>query len=691
MEAGSRLPSRVRSERRRRRKGSGQSGGGGRGRSDRAKNRREGAAGSRWRLGVLAFVFTGFLALLFIRLWFVQLAVGAEWALQADLNIVSVDSVAAPRGNIVDRTGFLLATSEPRLIIEVDRAVLPVEVEDDVIQRLAAILDASPVEVRGEVERAGSGQTAALTGFEVDPDTAYLVLEQRANLPGVTVQTLPVRGYLQGGLMGHVLGHIGLPSLDDLEDQPWLDSNTPVGKLGVELEYDDFLQGTPGRIAYRVNPDGDILEEVGSLDPVQGSTLWLTLDAAAQTVVEGVLVEAIDLANLLKEEQEQENPDRAVLPAERAAAVVMEIETGAVLAMASYPTFEPQAFVGGIDVATFEELSSRRAFNNLVIQGLKPPASTFKAVPYVAALEEDIFPDGVSSPEETIECSPQLAADFVDASQLVWRNWTYPAADGRQNLHDAFQRSCNIYFWEIALSIWRRYARTEQEGIIQEWARSFGFGRDTQVDLPFENEGILGDRQLFEDWRQNQPWRVRREGWQGGDLMNLVVGQGAVLSTPLQLAVTYASIMNGGVVVQPRVADRLESPEGDRVRTLERRVLRTVDIRPETVASLRADLAAVVSSGTARQAFEGMGTLASLVGGKTGTAQAFTDQDGVFHDATAWFVGVAPIDDPRWVVVVMVDEGGSGGAVAAPAARAVFQHLFGVGVTPLAAGEDTER
>lgn len=664
---------------------------GGLGRSDREDRRREGAVRFRWRLGALALVFTGCLALLFIRLWFVQLAVGAEWARQADLNIVSVDSIAAPRGDIVDRRGFLLATSEPRLIIEVDRAVLPVEVEDDVIQRLAAVLGAAPAAVREEVERAGSGLTAPLTGFEIDADTAYLVSEQRAVLPGVTVRTLPVRGYLRGGLMGHVLGHIGLPSLDDLENQPWLDSNTPVGKLGVELEYDEYLQGAPGRVAYRVNPDGDILEEVGSLEPVQGSTLWLTLDAITQEVVEGVLVEAIDLANLLKEEQRRENPDRQVPPAERAAAVVMEIETGAVLAMASHPTFEPQAFVGGIDVAAFEELSSLRAFNNLVIQGLKPPASTFKAVTYVSALEEDIFPQGVASPEETIECSPQLAADFVDASQLVWRNWTYPEGDGRQNLHDAFRRSCNIYFWEIALSIWNRFARTEQEGIIQEWARSFGFGRNTQIDLPFENEGILGDRQLFEEWRQNQPWRVRREGWQGGDLMNLAVGQGPVLSTPLQLAVAYASILNGGVVIQPRVADRLESPEGGRVRTLERRVLRTVDIRPETVASLRADLAAVVASGTARRAFEDMGPLASQVGGKTGTAQAFTDQDGVFHDATAWFVGAAPIGDPRWVVAVMVDEGGSGGAVAAPAARAVFQHLFGAAVTPLAAGEDTER
>ena len=645
----------------------------------------------RWRVGLLALVFTGAFAVLFIRLWFLQVVVGEGWVRLADQNIVSAESIAAPRGDIVDRNGIPLATSRPQLIIEVNRAVLPIEVEDDVIQRLAAILDVSPLEVREEVERTRSGEVAALTRFRIDADTAYLVLEQRPNLPGVTVRTLPVRGYFRGQLMGHVLGHIGLPSAADLERLPLLDANTPVGKLGVEREYDEFLQGTPGMVGYRVNPKGDILEEIATVEPVQGSTLRLTLDVPTQEVVERILEETIELSNVLKAERQEQNSSRTVQAAERAAAVVMEIETGAILAMASYPTFEPQAFVGGIDVATFDELSSRQAFNNLVIQGLKPPASTFKVITYVTALEEGVFPRGLSSPEERIQCSPQLAADFVDDSQLVWRNWTYPESDGYQNLHDALRRSCNIYFWEIALSIWNAFVHTGREGIVQDWAGEVGFGRRTQIDLPFENEGILGDRQLYEEWRETQPWRVRKEGWLGGDLMNLVVGQGPILATPLQMAVAYASILNGGTVYQPRVAERIESPAGEQIRTMEPRVLRTIDIAADTVASLRADLASVVQSGTASRAFEDMGPLADLIGGKTGTAQAFTDQDGAFHDSTAWFVGVAPIDAPRWVVAVMVDEGGSGGAVAAPAARAVLQHLFGEQVTPLAPGEDTER
>lgn len=648
-------------------------------------------ASNSWRVGILALLFTGALSILFFRLWFVQLAAGPEWLLEADQNIVSSEPIAAPRGDIVDRNGTVLATSVPGLVIEIDRSVLPIEVEDDVLQRLAAILELSPVEVREAVERTRSGEVAALREFEIDAGTAYLIMEQRATLPGVTVRALPVRGYTQGSLMGHVLGHMGLPSPGDLERLPTSDTNTPIGKLGVEREYEEFLRGAPGKHVYRINPEGDILEEIGTVDPIPGATVRLTLDVEAQAEVERILIEAIELSNALKEDQEVEDPAETPQPTERATAVVMEVNTGAILAMASYPTFEPQVFVGGIDIDSFEELSERQAFNNLAIQGVKPPASTFKSITYVTAMEENIFPEGVSTPEETIECSSQLAHDFGDDSQHLWRNWTYPEADGRQNLHDALRRSCNIYFWEVALSVWRAFARTPREGIVQEWARAVGVGRPTQVDLPFEHEGILGDRQLFEEWRENQPWRVRAEGWLGGDLMNLVVGQGPIVATPLQMAVAYASMLNGGTVYQPRVADAIETADGERLRTLEPRVLRSVDISPGTVASLRSDLTSVVRSGTARRAFEDLGGLVELVGGKTGTAQSFTDQEGVFHDSTAWFVGVAPIDAPRWVVAVMVDEGGSGGAVAAPAARAIFQYLLGTDVTPLVAGEDTER
>ncbi len=666
----------------------------------------------KWRLSMLALVFTAAFSILFIRLWAVQVAQGEEYVLKAEQNQVTWVKVPAPRGEIVDRNGIPLATSRSQLVIEIDYAGLAPDVQEDVVQRLAAILDVPPTDLRRQVEsaylreeievrdglylvvlrdRRRPDAVAALThpDFPIDADTAYVVMEQRATLPGVTVRARPVRGYHRGSLMGHVIGYIGLPGDKDLEERPALDSRNPIGKSGVEEEYDEFLQGTPGQIVYQITPQGEIRGEIGSDDPVQGATVRLTLDIPTQEVVEQVLVEAIDLSNAIKDEAYAEL-DSQPLPTERATAVIMEIETGAVLAMASYPTYVPQSFVGGMSDDTFEELIASQAFNNLSIQAQKPPASTFKAITYITSLEEGIFPKEASSAEELIVCSAQLDYSFVDRSKLVWRNWTYPEADGHQNLHGALRRSCNIYFWEIALSIWDAYKETDREGIVQQWARDLGMGRRTQVDIPYEREGLVGDRQLFEEWQESQPWRVREEGWLGGDLMNLVVGQGPILATPLQMAVAYAAILNGGTVYQPRVADRIESSGGELLRTMPPRVLRTVDIDPETVESLRVDLAGVVTEGTARQAFDDSG-IETGVGGKTGTAQAITEPDGTFHDSTAWFIGVAPITSPRWVVAVMVDEGGSGGAVAAPAARAMMQFLMGEPVTPLVAGADTER
>ncbi len=640
---------------------------------------------------MLALGFTGAVVVLLFRLWFLQLAEGPVWANEAEQNILRVTPVVAARGDIVDRNGEVLATSAPQVVVRVDRSVLPNAIEDDVIQRLAAILDLSPVEVRQYVERAPSGQVAVLDSLAIDEDTAYIILEQRDNLPGVEVLFLPSRDYPEGSLMAHVLGHMGLPSAGDLERLSLRNTSTPIGKLGVEREYEEYLRGIPGKLGYRINPEGQILELVGTVPPVTGNTVRLNLDAGTQREVERILVEAIDLSNTLKEPDDEDPQPRDAVPTERATAVVMEVNTGAVVAMASHPTFEPQEFVGGIDRSTFDQLSDIQAFNNLAIQGVKPPASTFKTITYVTALEEGIFPEGVSSPQQTIQCSSQLAADFVDDSQLLWRNWTYPEDDGRQNIHDALRRSCNIYFWEVALAIWDRYGRTDREGIVQDWASALGIGRRSQIDLPFENDGILGSRELFEEWQETQPWRVRQEGWLGGDLMNLVVGQGPIVATPLQMAVAYASLLNGGTVYQPRVVSAVEGPDGLPVRTFHPRVLRSVPVRESTVEALKRTLTSVVTSGTARRAFEDLGALAGLVGGKTGTAQSFTDREGVFHDSTAWFVGIAPMDAPRWVVVVMVDEGGSGGAVAAPTARAIFQHLLGEEVDPLVPGDDTER
>ena len=631
----------------------------------------------------MTVVFVAMFALLFTRLWFVQIAAGETYDRQADDQIVRLDPTLAPRGNIIDRDGVPMATSSLEPWIVVDRKQIPLADEDRVIQQLSGLLELAAVEVFSAFEAAGSGGRFLLA--QVDGDAAYYVLEHQDELPGVGIQEVPVRRYPQSDVMAHVLGHIGRPSPGDLEEDPSLDPNSTVGKSGVERYYDQLLQGEPGYVANQVNAVGKVLKPLGGEPARAGATLQLTLDMDAQEVLEHALEEAVRLANRIKVET-----GNYTNFAERSAGVVIDVTNGSILAMGSFPDFDPEVFVSGLTQAEFEDLLERKVFSNLAIQALYPPASTFKAITYTTAVEERLFPEGSLSANDLIECSSRLNAPFTDASQLVWRNWTWPNDDGFQDLHTAFERSCNIYFWQIALRIWNDFKGTEREDVIQDWARSVGMGERTGIDLPYEVPGIVPDRDLFEEWKENQPWRVRDEGWLGGDLMQTAVGQGAVLSTPLQLATAYSTLVNGGTFWKPRVVDRVFDADGQIIEEYVPEAVRNVGVTPATVQSLLSDMRRVTTAGTAATAFSDMGADAYRVGGKTGTAQMGQECEGIGEtrrckdrDNTAWFAGAVPIDNPQYVVVVVVEEGGSGGRVAAPVARHIIQYLLGLEVTDI--------
>ncbi len=634
-----------------------------------------------WRLTWMTLLFVAMFALLFTRLWFVQIAAGETYDRQAVDQIVRLDPTLAPRGNIIDRDGTPMATSSLEPWIVVDRKQILLDDEDRVIQQLSGLLELAAVEVSSAFEAAGSGGRFLLA--QVDTDTAFYVLEHQDELPGVKIEEVPVRRYPQSDVMAHVLGHIGRPSPGDLEEDPSLDPNSTVGKSGVERYYDELLKGEPGYVANQVNAAGKVLKPLGGESARAGATLQLTLDMDTQLVLEHALEEGVRLANRVK----VATGDYTNF-AERSAGVVMDVTDGSILAMGSFPDFDPEVFVRGLTQGEFDDLLERKVFSNLAIQALYPPASTFKAITYTTAVEERLFPEGTLSANDLIECSSRLNAPFTDASQLVWRNWTWPNDDGFQDLHTAFERSCNIYFWQIALRIWNDFKETEREDVIQDWARAVGMGERTGIDLPYEAQGIVPDRDLFELWLDEQPWRVRPEGWLGGDLMQTAVGQGAVLSTPLQLATAYATLSNGGTFWQPRVVDRVFDVDGQIIEEYEPVPVRNVGITPSTTQSLLADMRRVTTAGTAAAAFSDMGGDAYRVGGKTGTAQMGQECEGVGElrkcnnrDNTAWFAGVAPIDNPRYVVVVVVEEGGSGGRVAAPVARHIIQHLLGLEAT----------
>ena len=442
-----------------------------------------------WRLTWMVLVFIAMFTLLFTRLWFVQIAAGETYNRQADDQIVRIDATRAPRGNILDRDGIPVATSSLEPWIVVDRKQIPLEEEERVIQQLSGLLELAAVEVYAAFEEAGSGTRFLLA--RVSTETALYVREHQDELAGVGIEEVPVRRYPQGDVMAHVLGHIGRPSAGELEERPTLDPNSTVGKSGVERYYDELLQGDPGFVANQVNAIGKVLQLIDERPARAGATLQLTVDIDTQAVLEFALEDGVRLANRVK----LATGDYTNF-AERSAAVVMDVTDGSILAMGSFPDFDPEVFVKGLTEAEFGQLLEEKVFSNLAIQALYPPASTFKAITYTTAMEEGLYPEGVNSAEGLIECTAQLNAPFTDESQLVWRNWTR-ANDGFQDLHTSFERSCNIYFWQVALRIWNEFKNTDSEDVIQDWARAVGMGERTGIDLPYENPGIVPDRDLF--------------------------------------------------------------------------------------------------------------------------------------------------------------------------------------------------
>lgn len=658
-----------------------------------------------YRIAVVAAGFALLFGFLGVRLWFLQVGEGvAAAAVVSEEGLASVGT-PAPRGDIRDRNGQLLVTSRMVPMVVLDRQLLLASQKEEAIHSLAARLEVPSDWIAALYEDAGVNQRFPLA--VVDAVTAYQLQEQLRSFPGVVVESYPERVYLTGGAMSHVIGHLGYPSQDDLQQRPYLDPTTRIGKFGVEGFYDEWLQGTPGERLYRVNRAGRITEERAEVLPTAGATVYLTLDERLQRVVEEALVEGIALSNLIKDEErekplEEDEVRPALNPTERGAALVMDITNGEILALASYPDFDPQQFVWGIDQREFARLSDEKAFLNLAVGGLYPPASTFKAVTYTAALIYDIpfapAIEGVDSFNRRINCDGELVlTEIEEGSRQVFRDWYYPGELGWLDIHGAFEHSCNIFFYNLALGIWRNWRTTEREEVLQEMARSIGYGAFTGVDLSGDQAGVVPDRELFEDWKSIQledpsapvrldPARMALASpWVGGDLMNLAIGQGDMLASPLQVAVSYGALANGGTVWTPRVVSQVRSPDGELLWAAIPEAANRIGIPASVVASLLSDMNRVVVSGTARGAFSGFGASRNLVGGKTGTGQSSANRD-----SHAWFVGVAPINNPKWVVVVLVEEGGSGGRVAAPMGRYVMQYLMGEEIDPIEAGEATD-
>ena len=563
--------------------------------------------------------------------------------------------LTAPRGDIFDDKNERLATSsmEPHLFLnlrKVDennsqiyqqfiRYNFP-EFDQNEITNL--FIDGNNIELVGNISTFSATERQKL--LELD---AFEIFD------------FPIRKYNFDNLTSHIIGYVGKPTSDDFEEFPHTKNSLQVGKNGLEKFYENTLTGVPGEITLKGK---EIIEYI---PPQKGEDIYISLNIETQNVVKNSLLQGIELAN-----ENEETKDKVI----RSASIVLDVNTGAIVSMVSLPDFNPNQFVDGISNQDFEQLNRIQAFNNFAIQGLYPPGSVFKVVSYWLAENEGLFPEGLNSRRGRIDCKGSLSFGFDDGSQQVYQDWKEDG-HGRVNLSSAMQQSCNVYFWDIALNIWRTYEGTQNESILQNYAKDLGFGELTNIDLPFERNGIIPDREVFEDWTISRPDLVRPEGWLGGDLMNLIIGQGAITVTPIQVANAYKTLLTS----------TYSSPYLN-IGTSDNLKLKKYNISDDFINFLKNDLNLVTNkNGTAYAAFEIMGRKANDIGGKTGTAQNPGEKNN-----TSWFVGIDSVKDPKYVVVTVVEEGGSGSAIAAPISRRIIQHLIGSDLTPVRYGEITE-
>jgi len=609
---------------------------------------------NKYRLNSVLILFSIFSAVIFSELFVLQVLDNEENAQQIENQNFEVFYIPAARGEIFDINGNKLASSilEPYLFLNLKK------INEDNKKTYIQLIQFNFKEIsNSEIEEFFQSKDLFIKIINLsqyDPEIRIRLLDFEA----FEVFNLPTRSYPYNELFSHVIGYVGNPNNDEQNNFPNSINNKLVGKTGLERYYENIISGTASEVIVQ---NGNIVEIKPS---VSGKDIQLVLNTKTQNVVKESLQEGILLANKNFETTNM---------IERGAVVVQKIDTGEIVSMVSLPDFDPNQFVLGISEFDFKQLNRTQAFNNFAIQGLYPPGSVFKVVAYWLALNEGIFPETAINAQDYIDCEGSLSFGFDDGSKQVYQDWK-PDGHGKVNLSQAMKQSCNVYFWDIALKIWRTFGNTDSEALLQEYSKQLGFSSLSNIDLPFEKQGVVPDRELFEEWTISRPELVRPEGWLGGDLMNLIIGQGAITTTPVQVSNAYRTLLTGEKS-SPFLS--LESSNN---------IIEQINISDEFVKFLLDDLNLVTNpGGTAYKSFQIMGDQIFDIGGKTGTAQNAGDLNN-----TSWFVGIDSISDPKYIVVTVVEEGGSGSAVAAPISRRIIQHLRESELTPVEFGEITE-
>jgi penicillin-binding protein 2 len=563
--------------------------------------------------------------ILLLRLWYLQILEGDRYFTLSTNNRLRVRIVEAPRGFILDRRGEVMVENRPTF----DLYATPEDVKNpkEVAATLAGILKTPAEDIEARLAEGRPRSQPLLLRKDLDEAMMVAVEERRLDLPGINMRIRPIRAYPVAGMAANLLGYVSEINQAQLQREEYEDfrPGESLGQSGVERRFDAFIRGVDGGEQLEVDARGRALRVVSRNDPRSGSNVFLTIDRKIQEAAERAMA------------------------GKKGSVVAMNPTTGEILAMVSRPSFDPNMFAQRISGEDWQRIAtdSSHPLQNRAFQAQYPPGSIFKLIVAIAGLE-----NGALTPE----------TKFSDPGYFVLGNHRFDdwkkGGHGTLDLRGAIVNSCNVYFYQAGLRV----------GIdeIVRVSRAFGLGETPGLGLGDEARGSLPNPHL--KGRGQPPWTA-------GNTVVSSIGQGLVVTSPMQLLTMVSAIANGGTIYRPWVVKKIVSLSGDVVEEYEPEAIRQIDVKPETLAFVRRAMLGVVDEGTGqRSKVPGV-----PIGGKTGTAQVVKKgeerRQADFKDH-AWFASFAPVDNPQIAVVVLVENGGFGGLVAAPVAKAVYEAAF---------------
>ena len=660
----------------------------------------------RLRLVVFSVLLVTIFVALFSRLWFLQVLAGDEYQALARENRVRRVESEPPRGRILDRNGNVLVDNRATLSITIDRQLIDEEKVPKVLKRLSKVLDVKVKELR---ERLNDGTVSPYKPVPVANDVteaqANEIFPYQERFPGVDIEELQIRKYPYSQLLAQVLGYVGEISAEELKESDQFKkgyrAGDIIGKAGIERTYDSYLRGKPRIEQVVVNANNQVVGKRLKQEQQPGNDLYLSADIRVQEIVERALADGIEAAR----GGGYEAPDGGV--------VVLEPDTGDVIAMASYPTYNPSMLADGFSFKDQKLLAGDPATNqddaltNRAMASEQAPGSTFKPITAGAALA-----NGIIDAYGGLDCpGSRTYPPEGGPGSVSFPNWT-SADSGFVTVPKSLEISCNTFYYELGWQMearWGRAAGIGGDGTerFQKYERRAGFGEPTGVDLPYEQDGVVPDWQWCRD---NKDIGYCPDGWLPGYTVNMSIGQGDLKVTPIQMATSYAALLNGGIVWEPRMGFEVRKPPVQEQDELEDTQTRTeTDPASEDVATkpkvfekvdvsksklikeikaprksmlpldetqmgvIREGLELVVRSGTAASPFAGFPLDQFPVAGKTGTAQR-----GETGENDSWFLSYGPADDPGYVIAVYVEQAGHGGTTSAPIARQIWEGIAGL-------------